>query len=416
MRYLSLFLLLSFISQSYADQHNGWFKRLQIHGFASQGLIFTTDNNFYGDSDHGSADFTELGVNASFQLAPRIRVAGQLLSRHAGEMDNGSPRIDYALLDFNLMTLEQGRFGAYLGRIKNPIGLYNETRDVAHTRQGVFSQQAIYFDKVRDLTMSSDGLQFYGEYFLPNGTILIQAGAGHPIPDKNVEYTYMGQDWAGELETDELALIGRVMYEHNGGRWIFSASGASLELDFDHKVADSQLPFIGITSGQIEIDYSVLSAQYNGEKWQFTSEVAIQDVEYVGIGGLFQDASNEPIAYTFEANYKFTPQWQAFVRREIFYLDKDDKSGRKSQQQNQAASDFISGATGGLINVPVNPAHSYYSKSWVMGGRWDITKSLMARAEYHWFDGTAIISSRENDMSSAKRDWDMLAVSLSYRF
>ena len=38
---------------------------LQMHGFLSQGWVWTSDNDFFGDSQDGSFDYTELGVNAS---------------------------------------------------------------------------------------------------------------------------------------------------------------------------------------------------------------------------------------------------------------------------------------------------------------------------------------------------------------
>lgn len=409
MKYLNVLLIL--ISPLvFADEQQAWLERIQLHGFASQALVYTTDNNFYGDSDNGSADFTELGINASVQLLPKVRVAGQVLSRHAGNMDNGSPHIDYALLDINLISSGKGRLGAYLGRIKNPLGLYNETRDVAHTRQGVFTAQAIYFDKVRDLILSSDGIQFYGEYFLPNGNLIVQAGVGHAIPDDNVEQAYLGRQWAGELDSDKLAYIGRIMYEHDGGRWIYALSGASLEIDFNHQPADNLLPPpLGISSGQLNVDYTVLSTQFNGEKWQLTGELAFQDVDYVNIGGLFSAADTKALGYTLEANYKFTPKWQAFLRREAFYLDKDDKYGHDFHAQStqlNAAFPF----------VPISPAHSRYSVNWVIGGAWDITQNVMARAEYHTTKGTATLSPTENDLTAAKKDWDMFAISLSYRF
>ncbi|MBE0439421.1 MAG: hypothetical protein IBX57_06645 [Gammaproteobacteria bacterium] len=243
--------------------------KMQIHGFASQGFIQTTDNNFFGDSENGSFDFTELGINASFQLSPKIRLASQLISRRAGEMYNGSLWLDYALADINLVQGDNFQLGAYLGRIKNPLGLYNDTRDVAHTRQGVFTPQTIYFDKVRNISMSSDGIQFYGDYQFENGTLLVQGGIGFPIPDKNIEIVYMGQDWEGSLDNNDLALIGRIMYEYNGGEWIFALSGASLELDFDATLSDSMIPLIGFNDGVLAIDYTIVSLQHNAEKWQF---------------------------------------------------------------------------------------------------------------------------------------------------
>tara|TARA_R110001592_G_scaffold180190_1_gene422370 strand:+ start:599 stop:1819 length:1221 start_codon:yes stop_codon:yes gene_type:complete len=402
MKYLSLLLILITANAS-AEQSNDWIKQIQIHGFATQGLVFTTDNNFYGDSDHGSADFTELGINANMQISPKMRLAGQLLSRHAGNMDDGSLRLDYAILDINLIASAQGNLGLYLGRIKNPLGLYNETRDIGHTRASVFTQQAIYFDKVRDLTMSADGINLYGEYFLANGTLLLQAGLGYPIPDDNVEQTYLGQNWAGELEANQPALIGRIMYEHDGGRWIVALSGASLELDFKAGLADS------INSGKLEIDYSILSTQFNGEKWQFTAEGAIQKSNFIGLGGAYEDV--KPLGFTLEAKYRFTSKWQAFIRSETFYLDKEDKYGHLANKKLQLLSDTLYGG-----QLPIQPSYNRYSQAWVVGGRWDINNNLMAAADYHVIKGGAILSGADNDMYTTTKYWDMFAVSLSYRF
>jgi hypothetical protein len=308
------------------------------------------------------------------------------------------------------MSNQQGNLGLYVGRVKNPVGLYNETRDVAHTRQGVFSAQSIYFDTVRELSISSDGVHIHGEYFLPTGSLLVQFGLGYPTPDKNVEFTYMNQDWGGKIKADDVSWAGRVMYEHDGGRWVISLSSAALKLDFDSTPSDNNIPFIGINSGQINIDYTVISGQFNAENWQLTSEVAIQNVEYQGIGGLFENNSPDPLAYTLEFNYRFTPKWQSFVRYEVFYLDRHDRNGQKAYNQQLSANNTFG------LGLPVKPAHAYFSKSWVVGGRWDITQNVMARAEYHWFDGAAILSARDNDLATVKRNWDMFAASLSYRF
>lgn len=404
LQYLVLLFILNTANASEVLS-NDWIKQIQIHGFATQGLIFTTDNSFYGDSEHGSADFTEIGINANVQFSPRIRLAGQLLSRHAGDMDNGSVRVDYALLDINIIASSQGNFGFYLGRIKSPLGLYNETRDIGHTRASVFTQQAIYFDKVRDLTMSADGIHFYGEYFLPNGTLLVQAGIGHPIPDDNAELTYLGQNWAGNLEANKLGTVGRIMYEHNGGRWILALSAASLELDFKAGATDP------LSSGQLEIDYTILSAQFNGEKWQFTAESAIQKSNFIGLGGVYDDANVKPLGFTIEARYRFTSKWQAFFRSETFYLDKDDKYGYLATEKLHVINNTL---YGGLL--PIEPSYNRYSQAWIVGGRWDISNNLMAAADYHIIKGGAILSRAENEMNNTEKYWDMFAVSLSYRF
>lgn len=389
--------------------------RFNIHGFASQAYIHSTDNHFFGHSDSGSFDFTELGLNGSFQLSPRLRLAGQVLSRRAGVFDNGSPRVDYALMNISLFSNPQFSGGMYLGRIKNPIGLYNETRDVAHTREGIFLPQAIYFDKIRDLTISADGIQLYAHYYFDNDAILFRGGVGYPLVDKNVEYTLMGRDWSGDLKAETPGVFGRIRYEQEGGRWIYALTAVEAKLDFNARGSDLlAFPYgAGLSSGKIDINYLQLSAQFNGEKWQFTTEAVLEGVDYERISSDFDQNDADSLGFFVQANYRFTPQWQAFLRYEEFQKDIDDWNGKKSAQRSLTTSQIL--AKYGISQDPL-PAHNFYSKAWVFGGRWLINHSLMLRAEYHIIDGTAVLSPRENDMAHAKQNWDLFSISLSYYF
>ena len=133
----------------------------QIHGFAAQAAITTTDNRWFGPSDGTSFEFTEVGINASARVLPRVLLAGQVLARRAGEMYDGTPAIDFALADISLFESAARRAGVRVGRIKNPLGIYNETRDVPFTHPGIFLPQVVYFDRVRNLVLSTDGGMLY---------------------------------------------------------------------------------------------------------------------------------------------------------------------------------------------------------------------------------------------------------------
>ncbi len=366
------------------------------HGFASQALIITDHNRFFGPSDKASLDMTEIGLNGSIQWTPHIRTAAQVLSRRAGKMDNGTPDLDYGLFDLRLHTTMHQQFGLYLGRIKNPIGLYNETRDVAFTRQGIFSPQSIYFDKVRDLLLSSDGVQFYSHTNLASGILSVRAGSGYPLVDRNVEMAYLGQNYGGTLKGQQPAYIGQIMYELFGGRWIISASALTTALKFHPAAADR---LSGLDTGKVGIDYSVLSAQFNGEKWRLTSEVAFETIHFQGISAFHQSISSHSLGYYLEASYQWHPTWQSFIRHERFYADKHDKYGK-----NYAVRD------------PFLSARSRYSRIWATGIRWNITASWMIRAEYQTHIGTAILSPAENNLNSAYKHWDLFAMAVSYRF
>jgi hypothetical protein len=404
-----------FVWPAFAETENTANSRFHWNGFASQAFVHTSDNRFFGDSDNGSVDFTEIGLNGSYLLSPRLRLAGQVLSRRAGDLYSGSPQIDYALLDATLFSSAQSTFGMYLGRIKNPIGLYNETRDVAHTREGIFLPQTIYFDKVRNLTVSSDGLHLYGRLYRDSGTWSLQGGIGYPIVDKNFEYAYMGQDWDGKIRSNDLAAFGRLLYEHNGGRWIYAFTGASVRTDFRAGGADTVAFPVGpgLSSGNIDIDYSVFSAQFNGEKWQFTTEVAFQAARYRNISAAFEAQDFNSIGYYSQLSYNFTPRWQGFVRYEEFQLNHDDWNASNRARQNLEESAFL--ANFGIDRSPI-PAHAYYSKIWAFGGHWDVTPQWRVRAEYQIVEGTATLSPRENDMSQTDKHWNLFALSLSYHF
>ena len=146
----------------------------------NQGLVATTENNYYGQSNDGvSLDFTELSINGSYKFTPRFRLAGQSLYRRAGK-GTDSVDIDYFFLDSLLVATESVNMGLNLGRFKNPTGLYNDTRDVAQTRPGIFLPQSIYPDAERDLHISSDGALFYTNVFAGSGSGILNSRMGFP--------------------------------------------------------------------------------------------------------------------------------------------------------------------------------------------------------------------------------------------
>lgn len=55
--------------------------KVDIHGFVSQGFIYSTGNNFMADStEDGSFEFNELGINFATNVEEDIRVGMQLFS------------------------------------------------------------------------------------------------------------------------------------------------------------------------------------------------------------------------------------------------------------------------------------------------------------------------------------------------
>ena len=159
-------------------------KSLQILGFLSQGIIHTSDNNWFGHSDDSvSGDFREMGLNASWRVIPELQLALQLVWRDAGKTDNEGFRIDYGVANYSFYSSESTLLGFKVGRVPTPLGLYNETRDVASTRPSIFLPQSIYFDRNRNIALSADGGYFYGEQRSDYGDFFFTIGIVNPRTD-----------------------------------------------------------------------------------------------------------------------------------------------------------------------------------------------------------------------------------------
>jgi hypothetical protein len=381
-----------------AGEERPWQDNLQIHGFLGQAYVQSSDNRFFGDSEEGSFEFTEIGVNASYRFNPSLLVAGQLLSRRAGDMYDGSPSLDYGLLDFTAFADESTRIGLIAGRFKNPFGLFNDTRDVSFTRPGIFMPQSVYYDKVRNLVLANDGVQLYTEFHGEEDSLYLQLGAGRSPIDKNVEYAYFGYDLGGDLEPKGVTLVGRIMYEGDGGRYRLGLSGAEASVEYDGATAP------GVTDGTVDIIYWIASLELNGENWSLAAEYTQGPVAWDGFGPLIDERDGTAEGYYLQGSFRPKPSWELMLRYEESYANKEDKDGKEAE---------ASAATFGLVV----PNYNFFTKDWTAGIRWDINDSLMLRGEYHRINGTFMLSPRENrNPAELEQHWDLYSLLFSYRF
>ncbi|MCG8486003.1 MAG: hypothetical protein MI756_00880 [Chromatiales bacterium] len=387
-RLLALLLLsVNGLSASQLDQLDG---ALQVHGFLTQAYVKTTENSFFGDSQDGSWDFRELGINSSYRFTPSTLASIQLLSRRAGEMYDGSLDLDYAQLDTTFYMADANRIGIVVGRYKNPFGLYNDTRDVAATRPGIFMPQAIYWDRVRNMVLSNDGAQLFGDMLVDDHRFSLRLIGGKTPIDENVEKSYLNPQLDPEMEQDGLTLGGRLLYEWDGGRFNLAYSSAQLKLDAE----TSQL-----ADGQVHIDYRVLSAQYNSGSWSLTVEYMQEPLNYSGFGGLLDAGDTTLDGYYLQGTYRLFDDLELFARYEESHYDKEDKRGEKTAQRL------------GL------EAHNFYSRVSTLGLLWEVADGLIVRGEFSQVDGTIFLSNLENPPPNERsRNWNLFSLLVSYSF
>lgn len=367
---------------------------LQLHGYLTQGLVMTSDNNFLGQSkDKVSTDFRELGVNASLRPVSDVQFSVGLLSHKAGGTDNGQIRLDYGFVDWTASSSEEGRSGVRLGRVKNAYGLYNKTRDVAFTRPSILLPQSIYFERTRNLTVSADGAEFYLDRYYEAGSLFVTFGLGKPlIGSEAVKVALVGLTPNGRFES-KLMPIFQTIFEGDGGKYRLGFTTGQIDAHYNPGVGDV------LQAGQLKFIPKILSAQYNAELWSLTSEYALRPISIHGFGPNAPDSTMHGQSYYVQGSYRLAPKWEALLRYDVMYTDSNDRDGKT------------------YAAVMHRPAFTRFAKDWTAGLRFDVTPEVMLRAEYHRVDGTGYLPAQDNlNSSTLVQRWDMFMLLGSFRF
>lgn len=360
---------------------------VQIHGFASQSYLHTSANNFFGYTQNmGSLDFTEMGINGSWRPLPRLQTSMQVVYRRAGKTDDQDLRIDFGFVDYAAFSDAEHLWGIRAGRVVNPYGLYNDTRDMPFTRPSILLPQSIYFDIDRNLGISSDGLQLYGEHRTDYGDFLLQFNAAW----SRASDPFWKPFFDAKTVDGALSWIGRLMYEWEGGRLRLGVSSGELNIDYRPRGLPPQVRASEFTASPI-----LFSFQYNEEDWTLTSEYAIRGSQFQNFGMPEHSFTGE--SYYVQGTYRFITDVEGFVRYDVYYQDTSDRDGTK-----------YAALTG-------RPAYDSFAKDLAVGVRWDVAQSIMLRGEYHYIEGTGWTSPQENTGATSKY-WNMFAVSVSFRF
>jgi len=230
---------------------------LQVHAFASQGAIKSTKNNYLvKQSDRGSVELTEVGINFTQPLTDRLRMGLQLFTSQIGGAGDFRIQADWYYLDYRFADW----LGLRAGRTKLPFGLYNEINDIDSARIPVLLPQSVYPLLNRDLLLAQTGLELYGylrlgflggvEYRLYGGTLYSPPPAnpaGFTLTDYRIPYI------AG----------GRLMWETpiEGLRVGGSYQAIRIDLDYTSTTTDATMP-AGTLDGSLIFRLWMASAEY----------------------------------------------------------------------------------------------------------------------------------------------------------
>jgi hypothetical protein len=136
---------------------------VQIHGFASQGYLRTTNNELYGqETTKGTFSFNEFGLNVVATPIERVRVGVQLFSNSLGDFGRNEVKVDWAFGEYQLPVSGDNSLAVSAGRIKTGFGLYNDYRDLDMTRTSVFLPESVYAASFRDFFLAVNGAGLNG--------------------------------------------------------------------------------------------------------------------------------------------------------------------------------------------------------------------------------------------------------------
>lgn len=355
---------------------------VEIHGFVSQGAIKTHTNNWLvRDSVDGSLEFSEAGLNFTKELGDDFRVGLQLFARDLGAIGDYKPQLDWYYLDYRATDW----FGLRAGRLKLPLGLYNETSDIDSARVPVLLPQSVYPIQSRDYFLAQTGGEIYGylslgdagalEYRAYGGTIFIDLAAYSAIGTTTVTipYLYGGRlMWQAPLQGLRLgASAQRLRFDihYTPSRDVLATFPMPLPDDFDGTVELSAPITIGVASVEYAADDFVLSAEYIRQWATVQSSLpAVYPEDDPTTEGVYAMASYHVTSW-------FTPGAYYSLR----FPDVEDRRGRDAYQHDIA------------LTV-----------------RYDLTDHWLLKLEGHFMSGTASLDPALNDgvpRDELPRDW-----------
>jgi len=355
-------------------------ENLQIHGFATQGFLYSSHNNYLTmKSSDSSLQWTEGALSVSDALSDKLRVGMQIHMYEMGQFGGPNVLIDWASGDYRF----DDRLGFRAGKVKVPFGLYNDSQDVDSLFLWVLLPQSLYPDDNRDYDLAELGGQVYGGLDLGTkaGRVLYAGHLGNNTLDAKGGYM---QNLAEMGLTFASPPSGKVY----GGdmRWLtpvrgleVGASAANYTLDGTGPQGTFHLP------GSIALVYYI---QWNRGKLHLAGEYY-----------------RDPITPSFNTadGILLVPQdgraWYPMIRYDL--TKKLQVGSYYSYAVNKAAD----------TSVPEN-----YSKDWVVSGRYNFNSYFYGKLEGHFLHGTMLGYYQDTNPNGLQPNTSMLAARLGFAF
>ena len=332
---------------------------IQIHGYATQGFLYTTNNNiFTTSSSNGSPAWTEAVVNVGAQPLPKLRIGVQARYFLLGNFGN-QITLDWAAADYKA----NDKFGVRFGKVKIPSGLFNEIQDIDPSYMWSLLPQSIYPLTSRNSVLAEFGGVAYG-------TLKLGPSAGR------LEYRgWSGEEVIGEDDGYWVTQREEGLNLPNGLGGLSSGAALHWRTPLPGFMAGVSTSRSNSWQAVITAGGGALSGTESLRASYTPSFFAKYEKDKVMVAGEYSRVSGSgDIAFTGVSNAPFV-----YDERGWYGMASYKVTGKLSVGVYQ--SQYIS-ETGAL-------GPSKYSKDWTVSGRYDFNQFLYAKAEQHFIKGTS---------------------------
>jgi len=386
-----LVVMLSGVVFAGETKQSDWFQRSNWGAFVSQTAIYSSDYNFLSQSDDSlSFDMWEAGLLFSTVVKNKLTFSAQILGRKVSEDTGNDLRIDYAFFSYPLYQSINDKIGLRLGRIRSSYGLYNETRDIPHTRTTIVMPQSVYFDMTRNSFYSADGVELFGYRDFDDQRLSAQVFFSKPVAD---------EDETGEVEIlqpknleGKKSILAKVSYgsEYDGIRASFTYYRPEYEVDVTLSQGSLTLKD---NDASFYSESMITSLEYNQFDWSVTFEYLrhkfSQTIPSLGnIPGQTADGRGYEEAFYLRGLYRFNDKWEAYIG-----YDATERRKNKALTDNERWHD---------INL---------------GGSFRPNDNWLLRTELHYIEGLSRLLSRDNTFSAAQDPyWTAAMFQIAYKW
>lgn len=391
---------------------------LNIHGFVSQGFLYTTHDILFltDDSEDGTFDFNEMAVNFSVQPTADLNLGMQLYAFDLGDIGNDNVEIDWALGDYAISDWLRIQAGI----MKVPFGLYNEVRKIDMVRSSILLPTSVYPEWMRESFARIKGVGISGNlpgnvsYQAMYGNMNLKADGGLAqsmttlLGELGMAVTDVDSNFvvAGKLQWDSpFGLKLAASLNIHDGLTMDMANTIDLPAMITGGLSGLTTPLTGFLEFE-EIEIFVLSAEYVADRLTLAAEYAEYDLDFgVSITTTLDPAVVAAMQIPPRVGDKTTMQgyygsitYRVLDRLELgayysaMYYDKSDHNGKEFEQKFNSVD------------------YDSWLKDACLSARYDFSTHWCGKIEAHAMDGTFM------GMNAADDEWALYAAKVTYSF